>query len=332
MPASEAIPEGFTVRAPTVDDAAAIAELVNEVSVAEAGIPWTTTEETRDELTSPERAGPSPDVLLIDEDGSVAGYLESWTSDPAERSLVAFVRPALWGRGLNAWLVRHGEVWANEQSQASDSPFVLRLSRFITNEAAGRLFASLGYHYVRTFWVMRVDLGGSRVEAPDPSGVAVRPFDPGSDVERVYDALREAFDDHWGGPFHSLERWRHRSIDGEGANFDPTLWFVAEQDGEVVGAICCAASTPRAEDTGEVGYLAVRRPWRRRGVALALLLTAFEELRRRGIPRCELSVDAESQTGATRLYERAGMKVAYGWEVWEKTLVRQPPGRQERVP
>lgn len=67
--------------APTVDDAGAIAELVNEVSVAEAGIPWTTTEETRDALTSPERAAPSPDVLLIDEDESAAGYLESWASD-----------------------------------------------------------------------------------------------------------------------------------------------------------------------------------------------------------------------------------------------------------
>ena len=320
MPPLETTPDGFAVRAPTVDDAGAIAELVNEVSMAEAGIPWTTTEETRDVLTSPERALPSPEVLLIEEDGSVAGYLESWTSDPAELALIAFVRPALWGRGLNTWLIRHGEAWAAEQPRASDSPLVLRLSRFISNEAAGRLFASLGYQYVQTFWMMRVDLGGGRAAAPEPAGVAIRPFDPDTDVERVYEALREAFDDHWGGPFHSLERWRHRSIEGEGANFDPTLWFVAEEGNKVVGAICCTATTPRAEDTGEVGYLAVRRPWRRRGVALALLLTAFAELHRRGIARCELGVDSENPTGATKLYERAGMQVAYGWDVWEKTL------------
>jgi mycothiol synthase len=322
MPPLETIPDGFALRAPTVDDAEAIAELVNEVSMAEAGIPWTTTEETRDVLTSPERAAPSPDVVLIDEDGSVAGYLESWTSDPAERSLVAFVRPALWGRGLNTWLIHHGEAWATENLRGSGSPRALRLSRFIDNESAGRLFVSLGYHYIRTFWVMRVDLGRSRVETPDAEGVAIRPFDPDSDVERVYEALREAFDDHWGGPFHSLEQWRHRSIDGEGANFDPTLWFVAEEGDEVVGAICCTATTPRAEDTGEVGYLAVRRPWRRRGVALALLVTAFAELGRRGIARGELSVDSENPTGATKLYERAGMQVAYGWDVWEKALGR----------
>jgi len=326
MPSLDPIPDGFAVRVPTVDDAEAIAELVNEVSMAEAGIPWTTTEETRDVLTSPERAAPLPEVLLIDEDGSVAGYLESWTSDPAELALIAFVRPALWGRGLNTWLIRHGEAWATESLLGSDSPFALRLSRFISNEAARRLFVSLGYHYVRNFWVMRVDLEGPRAEAADPPGVSIRSFDPDSDVERVYEALREGFDDHWGGPFHSLERWRHRSIDGEGANFDPTLWFVAEEGNDVVGAICCTATTPRADDTGEVGYLAVRRPWRRRGVALALLLSAFAELGRRGIARCELSVDSENPTGATKLYERAGMQVAYGWDVWEKTLGRTSDG------
>src|SRR5688572_6537649 len=121
MTSLDPVPDGFALRAPTVDDAEAIAGLVNEVSVAEAGIPWTTTEETRDVLTSPERAAPSPDVLLVDEDGSAAGYLESWTSDAAELSLVAFVRPALWGRGLNTWLVRHGEAWATENLLGSGS-------------------------------------------------------------------------------------------------------------------------------------------------------------------------------------------------------------------
>jgi mycothiol synthase len=322
MPTPDPIPEGFARRPPTVDDAGAIAELVNAVTLAEGGMPWTTTEETRDELTSPERAADRPDMLLIDEEGSAAAYLETWSSDANDLSLGIFVRPNVWGRGLSTWLVHHGEAWASENPRGSGSPLALRLSRFIGNEAAGRLFVSLGYHYVRTFWVMRIDLGDTRVQAPDPAAVEIRLFDPGSDVERVYDALREAFDDHWGGPFHSLEHWRHRSIEGEGANFDPTLWFVAEQEDEVIGAICCTATTPRAEDTGEVGYLAIRRPWRRRGVALALLLTAFAELRRRGVARCELSVDAESPTGATRLYERAGMQVAYGWEVWEKTLRR----------
>ena len=55
--------------------------------------------------------------------------------------------------------------------------------------------------------------------------------------------------------------------------------------------------------------LGVRRAWRRQGLGEALLLHAFAEFRRRDITRGTLGVDASSATGATRLYERAGMSV-----------------------
>lgn len=58
---------------------------------------------------------------------------------------------------------------------------------------------------------------------------------------------------------------------------------------------------------------------------MALLHTAFAEIHRRGIPRVELGVDSESPTGATRLYERAGMRPALGWEFWEKRLSASAP-------
>jgi mycothiol synthase len=55
--------------------------------------------------------------------------------------------------------------------------------------------------------------------------------------------------------------------------------------------------------------LGTRRPWRRRGLAKALLYASFNEIRARGKPRAVLGVDAENPTGATRLYEGAGMRV-----------------------
>ena len=45
------------------------------------------------------------------------------------------------------------------------------------------------------------------------------------------------------------------------------------------------------------------------GVGEALLRRAFYDLHARGLRRVGLGVDAESPTGATRLYERAGMTV-----------------------
>ena len=72
--------------------------------------------------------------------------------------------------------------------------------------------------------------------------------------------------------------------------------------------------------SGWVGILGVLREWRRRGIGRALLLHAFHEFKRRGLPRAGLGVDAESLTGANRLYESAGMHVVRQLDFFEKQL------------
>jgi mycothiol synthase len=323
MSAAEAVPEGFELHAATAEDAPAIAEIINEVCVAEIGVPWTTLEEIRDALTSPGRDPALADELLIGRDGEVAGYLQfEKVAEPLQIDMLAFVRPHLSGEGLNAWLLRLGEERARARA-ALEPPggrVPLRVACFTDNEPARRLFAALGYAYARTFWMMRITLEGALSAPRVPEGILIRAFEPGRDETSTYAALAEAFADHWGYVFPSFEEWRHREIEGEGSGFDPSLWFLATEGEEVVGAALCRASSARSEDTAVVGDLAVREPWRRRGIALALLRTAFAEFHRRGIPRAELGVDAENPTGATRLYERAGMDVAFGWEFWEKEL------------
>jgi len=313
------VPEGYEVREARVEDAPAIAELMNLVPLAEVGVPWTNVEEVRDELTSPGRAPGFADVMLTAADGALAGYLSlDVTEGPVQVHALAFVRPSLWGRGLSAYLLRLAEARCRAETSARREPVMLRVSRFTGNAAAGRLFAALGYGRVRTFWMMRIELR----EAPPvrvPEGITIRTFRPGTDDAATHATLAEGFVDHWGA-FPAFEEWRHHEIEGEGSLFDPSLWFLALDGDEVVGAACCRPSSPRVEDTAQVSELAVRRPWRRRGVALALLQTAFAELHRRGIPAAELAVDAQNPTGATRLYERAGMKEVLSWDVWEKRL------------
>lgn len=313
-------PEGHTVRPASVEDAAQIAELMNAVTVAEIGLPWTTADEVRNVLTSPGRDPALPDILLLGTDGVPVGHLTfDVVSDPLQIEQIAAVRPELWGKGLNAWLLRLGEERARERSAGVGG--ALRVARFTGNEPAGRLFEALGYACVRTFWLMRIDLGDalSRPAVPGvPEGIGIRTFEPGDEVS-THAALAEGFAGHWGYRFPSFEEWRHEEL-GEGSSFDPGLWFLATEGEEVVGAALCRSSSPRSEDTAVVGDLAVREPWRRRGIALALLRTAFAELHRRGIPRAELMVDAENPTGATRLYERAGMREALSWEFWEKPI------------
>jgi mycothiol synthase len=74
-----------------------------------------------------------------------------------------------------------------------------------------------------------------------------------------------------------------------------------------------------------VDVVAVRRPWRGRGLGLALLRHALGELYRRGVREVGLSVDAESITGAPRLYGRAGLRVSSSYALFQKEL---RPGRE----
>ena len=63
--------------------------------------------------------------------------------------------------------------------------------------------------------------------------------------------------------------------------------------------------------------LAVRRPWRRRGLGEALLREAFVALGAAGKRRAGLGVDAENTTGAVALYKRVGMHVVRRSDTWE---------------
>jgi ribosomal protein S18 acetylase RimI-like enzyme len=122
--------------------------------------------------------------------------------------------------------------------------------------------------------------------------------------------VRDAFRDHWGVSEHSeevsMEAWRKIRL--EAPDFDPTLYFLAMDGDQIAGASLCRPSLPEDERMGYVWTLAVGRPWRKRGLGEALLRHSFQEFYRRGKLRAALHVDADSLTGAVRLYEKVGMR------------------------
>jgi ribosomal protein S18 acetylase RimI-like enzyme len=148
--------------------------------------------------------------------------------------------------------------------------------------------------------------------APDVPDLPIEVFRE-DDARTFHDALDEAFQDHWEHHGHGFEEWwnRHRT----NPNFDPTLWFLI-RDGDEIAAV--ARNEANRNGGGYVGALGVRRPWRGKGYAKALLLHTFREFWDRGMPRVTLGVDAENPTGATHLYERVGMHVEAENVVFEK--------------
>ncbi len=102
------------------------------------------------------------------------------------------------------------------------------------------------------------------------------------------------------------------------SEFDPGLVFLAEEGDELAGFSLCKNEV--RPNTGHVGVLGVRRPWRRRGLGTALLLHSFREFRRRGRAKADLGVDTENLTGAVRLYERVGMSPVRRFDSYRKEL------------
>jgi mycothiol synthase len=183
------------------------------------------------------------------------------------------------------------------------------------------LLGDRGFEAVRHNLTMARDLDDRLPEPVWPRGIAVRTMRMGDQLA-VYRAENEAFRDHWGHVEAPEEAgyplWRHRML--EDPNHDPSLWFLAIDGDEIAGFALCQLKTSEDPAMGWVNSLGVRRPWRRRGVAKALLYHSFGELRRRRQARIGLDVDAGSLTGATRLYEQAGMREIRQMIFFEKEL------------
>lgn len=159
-----------------------------------------------------------------------------------------------------------------------------------------------------------VDLGAVPTEpASPPPDVVIRPFRRGEE-RAVYDVHAESFADALDRIDIAYEEWLEDRV--EHPSFDPSLWLVAEGRDELAGI---ALSRMRAE-RGWVGILGVRARWRRRGLGMALLQAVVAEFGRRGVRTVGLRVDAESPTGALRLYERAGMNVVAQFDTYEREL------------
>ncbi len=265
---------------------------------------WGGSDWTRADLAEDwERHGLERESRVVELDGRVAGYVE--TERLSDRRLFAdgYVDPAVRGCGVGSSLAGAVEALATG---------VIHYAALRGSEA---FFRGRGYREIRHTWRMVIELS----EAPEvavPAGIDIRAYRPGEEQ-----AIHAAVDDAWsvGGWLHEqrpFEEFRRRNF-GRPAH-DPSLYFVAVDGDEIAGIALC--DPKRNGDWGWVDTLGVRPAWRRRGIAEALLRTAFGAFFERGERTVALHVDAQSPTGATRLYERAGMRVLYEVVLWEKIL------------
>ena len=188
-------------------------------------------------------------------------------------------------------------------------------SVFEVDSAARTLLESLGYGAVRVFREMRIELDAPPPTPDWPHGLRVVPFDAQRDAPAFHAAHQEAFADHWDYTPRDFASWSKGHLESD--RFDPALWCVVRAGDEIAAGTICTADTYGG---GWVHVLFTRRPWRRQGVGAALLGDSFRRLWERDEHSVGLGVDAASDTGAFRLYERAGMSPALGWVTYEKAV------------
>ena len=317
------LPAGYTARHPLPDDAGAIVEMINRSSVAYSGVPIVNVEQLRAMWGAPGHA-PEDDWIATTPDGAVVAVATIFALEPCtEVQALGVVHPEHERRGLGAWALGRSEERAQHYlAQApAEAAVTLYTQSFGANARAAELYRAHDFALTRVFKLMMhdFDVDSPPPPATPPEGIAFRSFVRGQDERAAWRAAEESFEDHWNHTALPFETWTQILIDGM-ANFDPDLWWLALEGDEVVGVALCDPSAPGQPDYGWVATLGVRRPWRGRGIAKALLAQTFADFQRRGKRGVGLGVDSQSTTGAHLLYERAGMHVVTDSVVYAKQL------------
>ena len=294
-------------------DYEAYVDLIREANTADRIDYIPTVENLRADHAHGDEYDPRRDVLLAeigDELVAAAETLVRTRDGIGNHHLEGWVRPAWRRRGLGRALLHWTERRAAEVARVDGRGPERALVAWPDEEQIGatRLYESEGYRIVRYGFQMVRDLTEPIPDVLLPDGLELRPVDP-ADHRRIWDADVEAFRDHWNAAVRTEADYESWFATPE---LDTSLWRVAWDGDEVAGSVMTFVW---AEENATLGmargwleHISVRRPWRRRGLASALIAESLHALREAGISEAALGVDAENVTGALRVYEGMGFR------------------------
>ena len=313
LPDAPAI-EGLRFRSIDLDaDSVGLAALINATAAFDRREFALSPEDIRHDLEHQANFDLERDVLIAEIDGRIVGESERYVvirGGTAVHQWDAFVHPDYRGRGIGRafahWVVRR----AIEVAAAWPGPEPHQLGSWVDSNVPGgiRLLESEGYRRTRYGFTMLRPLSEPIPDAPLPDGLEIRPVTP-ADHRRIWDADTEAFRDHADAAARTeedFERWFGMP------NIDTNLWRVAWAGDEVAGSVQTFIWPDENEqlglNRGWLEHISVRRPWRKQGLATALIADAMRGLRDMGIDEAILGVDAKNPTGALQLYESLGFR------------------------
>jgi mycothiol synthase len=296
------LPGNIAARPPEPRDLGAVIEVIAASELTDTGVVDVTLEDVRSDWQRPS-FDLANDAVVVTDRGRFVAYAEVFEGRAWVR-----VHPEARGRGIGAALLRWTETRARDLGSE-------KLGQTVSDSepAAAALLVSNGYAVRWHTWVFQKPLDEEVPEPMLPTGVTLRTFEPGRDDRAIYELIDTAFSD-WTDrdPSMGFEDYAESYLRRE--DFDPTLTFLLEEDGRLIGVSLCLIYG----NEGWVQQIAVERSYRGRGLGGALLQISFREFYRRGLRTAGLST--ESRTGARGVYEHVGMRVIRSYTRYSKDL------------
>lgn len=309
----------------TPDDAGAWAALITAIQDADGSDYYVSEQDVREQFGSPNLDFARGSMAIWD-GGTMAGCAVlacRSAADPVhDMRQNGGVHPAYRDRGLGGELLGWAEQAAVplHQERFPGRPLALSSGVFSRNTGAIALHEERGYQAVRWFRSMVRDLSQPVPEAVVPPGVRITGYTPDL-ADAALLVRNESFRDHWGSTDVTAENWAHSLAQRA---FRARFSFLAHDGPEPLGLLISHEYDAYNEKLGRrdlyIAIVGTRAAGRKRGIATALLVTAMAAGRADGYESASLAVDADSLTGAVRLYEHVGFAVDTTWITYFKQL------------
>jgi mycothiol synthase len=299
------------LRAP--DDLPAMNAIANAIRDATGADFSTTDEQFARFYADPPGSDPATDVAVAEVDGRIVGYgRAAWHAELAGDRIYEVLPFVDSARGEELFLAMVDAIEARLRIIAAGHPAGAKFFETFggdSSPARDALLAAHGYAAVRFFYSMVRPSVDDLSDAPLPDGLEIRDVLP-EHLPAIWAAEQEAFRDHWG--YAEPTETDYQFFLTDPIQGDTSLWRVAWDGDEIAGMVRSFINPDENARHGRLrGYtehISVRRPWRRRGLARALIAASFPLLRARGMTEAGLGVDTENTSGALRVYEGCGFR------------------------
>ena len=226
-----------------------------------------------------------------------------------------YIHPSVSDQNLEQDILRWSEKRIREIGRQNNRSVQLKTYTLDYQTQRNILLKNYGFTVERHFLTMEKSLQ-TPVEIPSfQSGYQLSCIQEQAEILAWVELFNESFIDHW--DHHELTLEQVQSWHSQ-PHYQPKLDLVAVAPDGTFAAFCsCQLKSPQI---GWIEWLGTRRGFRKLGLGRAILLAGLYELQKSGATLVRLSVDAQSLTGATKLYQSIDFQAVDTWYSWVKPL------------